>query len=115
MAKGDRHRQLLKQEAGKTGQTEVPLPSGGRLDVLSRSGIGKEIELDSAPEKLLMAASRLKEAKDTGIAKKVVLKVPQPNMADAAKAMKVQQVRGLISNLKGSKVLPAPKSRARSK
>ena len=115
MAKGDRHRQLVKQEAGKTGRTEVPLPSGARLDVLTRRRIGKEIEQENAPEKLLMAASRLKEAKNMGIAKKVVLKVPQPHMTDAAKAMKAQQVSGLVSNLKGSKVLPVPKSRAPSK
>ena len=115
MAKKDRHSQLLKEEAGKTGRIEVPLLSGSRLDVLTRRGIGKEIEQDNAPEKLLMAASRLKEAKDMGIAKKVVLKVPQPHMANAAKAMKAQQVSGLVSNLKGSKVLPVPKSRAPSK
>jgi len=43
MAKEARHRPLVKQEAGKTGRTEVPLPSGARLDVLTRKCIGKEI------------------------------------------------------------------------
>lgn len=113
MAKKDRHRQLLNKEAGKTGRTEVPLPSGARLDVLTRSGIGKEIERDSAHEKLLMAASRLKEAKDRGIAKKVILKVPQPNIPDAVKAMKKVKVPGTVSNLKGSKVIPVRKPRAK--
>lgn len=62
MAKEDRHRQLVKQEAGKTGRTEIPLPSGARLDVLTRKRIGKEIELDNSPERLHTAVSRLKEA-----------------------------------------------------
>lgn len=115
MPKRDRHAQLLRQEASKTGRTEVALPSGARLDVLTRRGIGKEIELSDDPEKLRMAASRLKEAKDTGLANKVVLKVPQPNMTDAAKAMRVERAQGIVSNLKGSKLLPVPKSRVRSR
>ena len=115
MAKQDRHRQLLNKEAGKTGQTEVPLPSGSRLDVLTGTGIGKEIELNNDPEKLGMAASRLKEALNSRIARKVVLKVPQPNIPDAVKAMKKIKVQGTVSNVKGSKVIPVPKSRARSK
>jgi hypothetical protein len=115
MAKKDRHSQLLKKEAGKTGRIEIPLPSGSRLDVLTRRGIGTEIELNSDPEKLRMAASRLKEAIDTEIAKKGVLKVPQPAMANAAEAMRAEKVQGIVSNLKGSKTLPVSKSQASSK
>lgn len=112
MAKIDRHHQLLRKEVGKTGQTEVTLPSGSRLDVLTGTDIGKEIELNNDPEKLQMAASRLREALNSRIARKVVLKVPQPNMPEAVKAMKKTKVPGTVSNLKGSKVIPIPKPRA---
>ena len=105
MAKRDRHRQLVRREAGKTGKTEVPLPSGSRLDVLTRRGTGKEIELDNDPEKLRLAVFRLKEAKDKGIAREVILKVAQPNMPDALKVMEELKVEGTVSNLKGSKAL----------
>lgn len=113
MAKQDRHHQLLNKEAGKTGQTEVVLPSGSRLDVLTGTDIGKEIELSNDPEKLQMAASRLKEALNSGIARKVVLKVPQPNIPDAVKAIKKTKVTGTVSNLKGSKVISVQKPRAK--
>lgn len=113
MAKIDRHHQLLRKEAGKTGQTEVTLPSGSRLDVLTGTDIGKEIELSDEPEKLQMAASRLKEALNSRIARKAVLKVPQPNIQDAVKAMKKTKVPGTVSNLKGSKVLPVKNPRAK--
>lgn len=113
MAKIDRHHQLLRQEAGKTGQTEVVLPSGSRLDVLTGTGIGKEIELSNDPEKIQIAASRLKEAFNSRTAREVVLKVPQPNIPDAVKAMKKTKVPGTVSNLKGSKVIPVQKPRAK--
>lgn len=113
MAKQDRHRQLLNKEAGKTGETEVVLPSGSRLDVLTRRGIGTEIELGSDPQKIRMAASRLKEALNSGIARKVVLKVRQPSIPNGVKAMKKSGVQGTVSNLKGSKVIPVQKPRAR--
>ena len=109
MAKRDRHRQLVRREAGKTGKTEVPLPSGSRLDLLTRRGVGKEIELANDPEKLRLAVSRLKEAKDKRIAKEVILKVAQPNMPDGVKVMKELKVEGIVSNLKGSKALLVPK------
>jgi len=109
MAKRDRHRQLVRREAGKTGKTEVPLPSGSRLDLLTRRGVGKEIELENDPEKLRSAVSRLKEAKDKRIAKEVILKVAQPNMPDGVKVMKELKVEGIVSNLKGSKALLVPK------
>lgn len=105
MAKRDRHRQLVRREAGKTGKTEVRLPSGSRLDVLTRRGVAKEIELYNDPEKLRLAVSRLKEAKDKGMAKEVILKVAQPNMPDGVRVMEELKVEGTVSNLKGSKAL----------
>jgi len=77
--------------------------------VLTRRGIGKEIELDNDPEKLRLAVSRLKEAKDEGIAKAVILKVSQGNMPDGIKVMEELKVEGILSNLKGSKALLVPK------
>ena len=96
MAESVSHKRAKGQAAGKHGQTEVPLPGGGRLDALtSGGGRATEVERSSQLARLDAAAQRLKESG----AQQRVLRVPQPHMDAAARAMREAGVSGSVTNL----------------
>ena len=100
MAESNAHRRAKLRSAGFGGQVEVPLPSGRRLDALSRNGVwGTEVETSGSFARLLLAAARLRES---GVPQKV-LKVPQRHMGIAAAALRVAGVSARVRNMYGTK------------
>ena len=110
MGESQSHKSRKRKAAGKTGRTEVPLPHGKLLDALSGTDIATEIER-GGPEGIKRAVGRLKVALDSGIARKVVLTVPEANMRPAYREMRRQRVGGLLTNLGGTKRIHVPKRR----
>lgn len=99
MAESDTHRKTKFRSAGFGGQVEVPLPSGRRLDALSWNGVwGTEVELSGSFDRMLLAASRLRESG----ARQKVLKVPQRYMRMAAAALRAEGVSAWVRNMDGS-------------
>ena len=101
MPESKRHKQLKNQDAGVTGQTEVTLPSGARLDALTGGGIAVEIER-SGSRGIQKSVETLKEAIRSGIADKARLRVPQQDMGRAIEEMQRQGVEGQVTNLGGT-------------
>ncbi len=101
MAETPSHKRAKAAAAGKSGQTEKPLPGNRRLDAASPKR-ATEIERSGAPQKLVQAAQRLKAS---GKPQKV-LQVPQSDMGKAAEAMRKAGVRGSVKNMGGTKRRP---------
>ena len=110
MPEKPRHKQLKRKDAHKTGNTEYVLDSGARLDALSPTGIASEIER-SGSAGIRKSVSSLKEALNTGIARKARLRVPQKDMDSARKEMRRQRVGGELTNLSGTNKTRVPKRR----
>ncbi len=98
MSESTTHKTLKGKAVGDTGKVEVKLPSGKRIDVVTK-GRAYEIERSDSIKSLKSAAKRLKES---GKAQKV-LQVPQKNFSTAQKAMKEVGITGTIKNLSGTK------------
>jgi hypothetical protein len=104
MSETDAHRRAKAKAAGKSGQTEVPLPGGRRLDA-STQGRATEVERSGSRAGLRQAAQRLKAS---GKPQKV-LQVPQKDMSDAAEAMRNAGVGGTVKNMASTKRRSVPK------
>jgi hypothetical protein len=104
------HKQLKRKDAHGTGTTEATLPSGTRLDALSPTGIATEIERCGRP-RIKKSVSTLKEALNSGVARKARLRVPNQDLDTAYKEMRLQRVGGELTNLSGSMKLHVPKRR----
>ena len=98
MTESPSHKRAKSRAAGPKGRTEVPLKGGKRLDAKS-PGRATEIERSGLPELLVEAALRLKRS---GAPQKV-LQVPQKDMSEAVKAMKIQGIGGTVKNMGGTK------------
>jgi hypothetical protein len=99
MSESKAHKRAKWRAAGWGGAVEVPLPSGRRLDALSRDGRrGTEVETSGDFALLLLAISRLVES---GVPKKV-LRVPQRHMRMAAAALRHAGVSAWVQNMYGS-------------
>lgn len=101
MAESEWHKRLKNKDAGLTGDTEVSLPSGGRIDALTGSKIGVEIERGGNAG-IQKSISNLIEALDTGVARKARLRVHQQDMEIAEREMKRQGLKGELTNLTGT-------------
>ena len=110
MPESQAHRRHKNKAAGRTGQTEVTLPSGRRLDALSPTRIATEIERSGA-QGIRKSVTTLKQALNQGIARKARLRVPQPDMPAAQKEMRRQRVGGEVTNLTGTRKRHVPKRR----
>lgn len=98
MAESKAHKEAKSKAAGQSGQTEVPLKGGGRLDAATERR-ATEIERSDNQARLEQAAQRLQ---DSGKSQKV-LQVPQQNMSKAAAAMRAKGVKGSVKNMGGTK------------
>jgi hypothetical protein len=98
MAESQSHKRSKSKAAGKTGQTEVRLKGGRRLDAQTKT---KAIEIERSGNRaaLTKAASRLKVSHKS----RKVLQVPQRDMAKAVEAMKKIGVKGTVKNISGTK------------
>ena len=112
MPESETHKAVKTRAAGKTGKTEVALPSGRKLDAATGK-YAVEVELSGSTRRLKTAASRLKASGKPGR----VLVVPQKDISKATDAMNTVGTRGTVRNLTGSKrvsVAPSRPSRASS-
>ena len=98
MSETDAHRRAKAKAAGKSGQTEVPLPGGRRLDAATQ-GRATEVERSGSRAGLRKAAQRLRASRKS----QKVLQVPQKDMSDAADAMRNAGIAGTIKNMAGTK------------
>ena len=110
MPESEWHERLKKKDAGKTGATEVQLPSGKVLDALSGTGIASEIERGGLPG-IKKSVGTLGEALNTGTARKARLRVPQQDIQAAVEEMRRQRVGGDVTNLSGTEKRHVPKRR----
>ena len=110
MPESERHKRLKNKDAGVTGETEVSLPSGARLDALTGSGIAVEIER-SGTRGIRKSVETLKEALNSGTAHNTRLRVPQKDMDSAIKEMERQGVKGQVTNLGGTQRKTVPKKK----
>lgn len=108
MGESNRHNQLKKRDAHITGQTEVTLSSGKKLDALSPTRIATGVER-SGPTGIRKSVSTLKEAVESGMARKARLRVPHVDLDDAYKEMRRQRLAGELSNLSGTSKTRVPK------
>ena len=106
MAESESHKRAKRKAAGKSGQNEVPLSRGRRLDAATRNR-ATEVERSGTSEGLKKAARRLR---DSGKSQKV-LQVPQKDMKKAAQAMKDVGVGGTVKNMSGTKRRSVPKKK----
>ena len=104
MTESKSHERAKNRAAGKSGETEVKIPGGRRVDAMTQSR-ATEIERSGTPEALRRAAQRLKAS---GAPQKV-LQVPQKDMPKAAEAMKGVGIGGTIKNIGGTKSRSVPK------
>jgi len=107
------HGRIVRKAAGTNGFTEVTLPSGRKLDALTANGTAIEVERSGKGEGVFKAIERLDEAKKVRLARKVVLKVPQPDLKPAAAAMQGYGLMGEVQNLTGSKSIRVTPPRKR--
>jgi len=110
MPESGRHRQLKNKDAHAGGLTEYVLPSGNRLDALSPTGIAVEIER-SGQAGIRKSVSTLREAVNSGIARKARLRVPDGDLDVAYQEMRRQRVGGELTNLSGRAKIHVPKRR----
>lgn len=106
MTESKSHKSAKRKAAGQSGQTEVPLPGGRRLDAATKNR-ATEIERSGSPTNLEKAASRLKASKK----KQKVLQVPQKDMDNASRAMKKVGTSGTVKNMSGTKRRSIPKKK----
>jgi hypothetical protein len=104
------HKIRKNKAAGICGEVDYLLPSGRKLDALSTTGIGTEIERGSRPQ-IKKAVSRLKEAVNSGEARKVRLRVKHSELDTGYDEMRRQRVRGELTNLGGTTKIYVPKRR----
>jgi len=94
MAESQSHKKVKKREAGRSGQTEVPLPRNRRLDAATaRKAV--EVERSGHMDRLEEAARRLLASNKP----QRVLVVPAKDMPKAIKAMEKIGVSGTVQNL----------------
>lgn len=94
------HRRAKRRAAGTGGRTEVSLPSGERLDALTKKGgRATEVERSGSSAGLALAARRLKKSR----ALQKVLQVPQKDMGKAVKAMQKVGISGTVKNMGATK------------
>jgi len=110
MAESAWHRRLKNRDAGKTGDTEVPLPSGRIVDALSGTGIATEVERGGFTG-IRKSVGSLKEAVDENIARKARLRVPDWDLELAYSEMRRQGLGGELTNLSGTTKVRVPKRR----
>ena len=110
MPESQSHRRYKNKAAGITGKTEVELPSGGRFDALSGTRIATEIERSGKP-RIRKSVQSLKEALDTGVARKARLRVPQQDIDIGYDEMRRQGLGGELTNLTGTQKVHVPKRR----
>jgi len=106
MAESKSHKRLKKDAAGNSGKIEKKLPSGKRLDAVTKKR-ATEIEKSGSSQGLLKAAQRLKESRKT----QKILQVPQKDLSKAAKAMRNIGIPGTVKNLSGTKRRSVPKKK----
>ena len=110
MPESRRHKQLKNKDAYATGTTEYVLPSGSRLDALSPTGIAIEVER-SGQAGIRKSVATLREAMDSGIARKARLRVPDWDLDFAYEEMRRQRLGGELTNLSGRTKINVPKRR----
>lgn len=98
------HEHAKNRAAGQSGETEVEISGGRRLDALTLRR-ATEIERSGTGEGLRRAAQRLKASG----APQRVLQVPQKDMPKAVEAMKRVGIGGSIKNMGGTKSKSLPK------
>ena len=98
MAETPSHKRAKRKAAGKSGQTEVPLPGGRRLDAATPKR-ATEVERSGTTAGLKKATRRLR---DSGKPQKI-LQVPQKDMDKAAQAMRDVGVSGTVKNMGDTK------------
>lgn len=98
MSETESHKRAKSKAAGKSGQTEKPLPGNQRLDAATKKK-ATEIERSGSANGLKKAAKRLKVS---GKPQKV-LQVPQKDMDKAAEAMRDIGISGTVKNMGGTK------------
>jgi hypothetical protein len=96
--KQQRHTQLKRKIAKPGGQTEVPIPGGGRLDV-KKGNTAIEIERSPNPGRIRAALKRLRNQPNA----RKELRVPQPNLDAAVEIAKQAGVKLTVTNLSGTK------------
>jgi len=106
------HRKVKNRDAGKTGIREYVLPSRRRLDAMSSTGIATEVERGGRPA-IRRAISRLKEAMDSGVARKARLRVQHAELTVAEQEMRRRHLGGEVTNLGGTTKKHVPKRRRR--
>lgn len=110
MPESPSHRSRKRKAAGGLGITDYPLPSGRKLDAISVTGIGTEIER-GGPAQIRKAVSRLKESLNSGDTRKARLRVRESNLDVAYEEMRRQRVGGELTNLGGTTKTHVPKRR----
>jgi len=103
MAEKQTHKEAKAKAAGPSGKTEVPIKGGRRLDAAT-GGLAIEVETSGSPQRLRLAAQRLKASGR----KQHVLVVPQRDMPKARETMKNVGVSGTVRNLSGTKKASVP-------
>jgi len=98
MAETGSHKRAKRKAAGASGQTEIPLEGGGRLDAASPRK-ATEVERSGDPRKLELAADRLRRSDRP----QKVLQVPQKDMEKAVEVMNAMGVSGTVKNMSGTK------------
>ena len=106
MAETKAHKETKRKAAGKSGETETPLPGGRRLDARTDNR-ATEVERSGTAKGLKDAAKRLK---DSGANQKI-LQVPQNDMDKAAEAMREVGVGGTVKNMGGTDRRSVPKKK----
>lgn len=100
------HKRAKVAAAGESGNTEVPLKGGRRLDAATKNK-ATEIERSGSAAGLQKAAKRLKSSRKS----QKVLQVPQNDMSKATAAMRKVGTGGTVKNMSGTKRVSVRKKR----
>lgn len=98
MTEAESHKRAKNKAAGKSGETESPLPGNRRLDAKTEK-TATEVERSGSSASLKEAAQRLKDSGKP----QMVLQVPNKGMAKAVEAMREAGVSGTVKNMGGTK------------
>ena len=98
MAESESHKREKRKAAGKSGATEKKLPSGKRLDAVTKKK-ATEVERSGTRQGLRKAVKRLKES---GKSQRVLI-VPQKDIEKGKDAMKRENLSGTVKNIAGTK------------
>lgn len=104
------HRKVRVRDVGRTGRSEYVLPSRRRLDAMSGTRIATEVERGGRPE-IRKAIARLREAVETGEARKARLRVDHTQLKVAEAEMRRRRLSGELTNLGGTTKKHVPKRR----